>query len=124
MKDITTFINESQVPIFSTDSIISCDGIKKPYQIGKLKITDHAESYEEALTMIERDTDDEDFLYFVGWVAHNKQWECATQTHYWTKKGAHGAVILVSSTGQEKTKEMLKKNFDRGDYVLCVVKRK
>ena len=124
MKDITTFINESQVPIFDTDSVINCDGITKSYQIGKLKIDDHAESYEEALTMIERDTEDEDFLYFVRWVAHNKRWECATQTHYWTKKGASGNVILVSSSGDEMTKEKLKKQFSWGDYVLCAVKRK
>ena len=83
-----------------------------------MKITDHAESYEEAVTMIERDCDKDDKLYFIRWNKITKCWENATVTFYWQK--GSGNEILVSSEGDSKTKETLKKNFNN-DVVLVVV---
>ena len=40
-------------------------------------------------------------------------------TFYWQK--GSGDEILVSSEGDSKTKETLKKNFNNVDYVLVVV---
>lgn len=123
MKNIKTFIIEStSVPVFDpSESEIRSDGKKLVGAIYSkdMKITDHAESYEEAVTMIERDCDKDDKLYFIRWNKITHCWENATVTFYW-KKGS-GDTILVSSEGDEKSKETLKKNFNNVDYVLVVV---
>ena len=126
MKDITTFINESNnAPIFNvSESEIRCDGktlIGAIYS-KDMKITDHAESYEEAVTMIERDCDRDDMLYFIKWNNIRGLWETASVTFYWTK--GHGDEILVSSEGDSKTKEKLKRDFTNTNYVLVVVRKK
>lgn len=124
MKDIVSFLTESNnVPIFSPDSDINCDGktLKGALYKNEFKVVDHAESYDEAVTMIERDCTDADKLYFLKWNKFSKYWEAATITYYWTKKGAKGDEILVSSEGDGKTKERLEKDFNNKDYVLVVV---
>lgn len=87
-----------------------------------MKITDHAESYEEAITMIERDCEKDDKLYFIRWNKIKKYWENPTVTFYWQK--GSGDTILISSEGDKKSKETLKKNFNNTDYVLVVVGKK
>lgn len=123
MKDIVTFINESNVEIFDpNESEIYCDSKKLVGAIydKDMKIIDHAESYEEALTMIERDCTDDDKLYFIHKNSTHNYWETSTVTFYW-KKGK-GDKILISSDGDEKTKEQLKTNFDHGDILVVVNK--
>ena len=123
MKYISKYIVESNnVPIFDpSKSEIRSDGkiLVGAIYSKDMKITDHAESYEEAVTMIERDCDKDDNLYFIRWNKITKYWENATVTFY-LQKGS-GDEILVSSQGDSKTKETLKKNFNNVDYVLVVV---
>jgi len=123
MKNIKTFIIEStNVPVFDpSESEIRSDGktLVGAIYSKDMKITDHAESYEEAVTMIERDCDKDDKLYFIRWDKLKKYWVNATVTFYWQK--GSGDEILLSSEGDYKTKETLKKNFNNGDYVLVVV---
>lgn len=123
MKDLHKYIIEStNVPVFDpSESEIRSDGktLVGAIYSKDMKITDHAESYEEAVTMIERDCDKDDKLYFIRWDKLKKYWVNATVTFYWQK--GSGDEILVSSEGDYKTKETLKKNFNNGDYVLVVV---
>jgi len=123
MKDIKNYILESNnVPVFDpSTSEIRSDGktLVGAIYSKDMKITDYAESYEEAVTMIERDCDKDDKLYFIRWNKITKYWENATVTFYW-RKGS-GNEILVSSEGDSKTKETLKNNFNNADYVLVVV---
>lgn len=123
MKDITRFINESNnTPIFMPDkSEIRSDGktLVGAIYSEDMKITDHAESYEEAVTMIERDCEKDDKLYFIHWNKMKKYWENPTVKFYWQK--GSGDNILISSEGDKKSKETLKKNFNNTDYVLVVV---
>lgn len=123
MKDLYEYIIEStNVPVFDpSESEIRSDGktLVGAIYSKDMKITDHAESYEEAVTMIERDCDKDDKLYFIRWDKLKKYWVNATVTFYWQK--GSGDEILVSSEGDHKTKETLKKNFNDPNYVLVVV---
>lgn len=123
MKHISKYIIESNsVPVFDpSKSEIRSDGktLVGAIYSKDMKITDHAESYEEAVTMIERDCDKDDKLYFIRWNKIIKCWENATVEFYWQKGSSNE--ILVSSEGYSKTKETLKKTFDNDDVVLVVV---
>ena len=123
MKHISKYIIESNsVPVFDpSKSEIRSDGktLVGAIHSKDMKITDHAESYEEAVTMIERDCDKDDKLYFIRWNKITKCWENATVEFYWQK--GSGNEILVSSEGYSKTKETLKKTFNNDDVVLVVV---
>lgn len=123
MKDIKLYLTESNsVEVFDpSKSKIHSDGkaLVGAIYSKDMKITDHAESYDEAVTMIERDCDKDDKLYFIRWNKITKCWENATVTFYWTK--GSGDTILISSEGDEKSKETLKKNFNNTEYVLVVV---
>ena len=79
MKHISKYIIESNiVPVFDpSKSEIRSDGktLVGAIYSKDMKITDHAESYEEAVTMIERDCDKDDKLYFIRWNKIIKYWE-------------------------------------------------
>ena len=113
---------DSNIPEFGPESEIKCDGMKEKYKIGKLQIIDHATTFDEAIEMIESSSD-EDFFYFVKWNKSLHSWECATQTFYFTKKGASKDNILISSEGNGKTKETLEKNMKQPEYVLAKVSK-
>ena len=106
------------------DLIIQIKDKEYKYSIGPdLPIIDHAESYEEAITMIERDSEEGDRFHWLR-PLENGNWT-ASPDFYWTKyiDNRWPEVLLKSSDGDKYKKENIESMYNTQHLILVKVEK-
>jgi len=99
--------------------IIEIDGKEYNYMIGdKLQIVDHAESPEEAIVMIKRDSDEGDRFHWLKPLDNGNY--TASLDYYWVKYAKDG-YLLKSKSGIRYKKSNIISTYNDQKMILCKV---
>lgn len=99
--------------------IIEIDGKEYNYMIGdKLQIVDHAESPEEAIVMIKRDSDEDDRFYWLRPLDNGNY--TASLDYYWVKY-AKDDYLLKSKSGIRYKESNIISTYNDQNMILCKV---
>ena len=99
--------------------VIEIDGKEYNYMIGdKLRIIDHAESPEEAIVMIERDSDEGDRFHWIKPLDNGNY--TASLDYYWIKY-TKDDYLLKSKSGIRYKKSNIISTYNDQKMILCKV---
>ena len=99
--------------------IIEIDGKEYNYMIGdKLQIVDHAESPEEAMVMIKRDSDEGDRFHWIKPLDNGNY--TASLDYYWIKYTKDG-YLLKSKSGIRYKESNIISTYNDQNMILCKV---
>ena len=99
--------------------VIEIDGKEYNYMIGdKLQIVDHAESPEEAIVMIERDSDEGDRFHWIKPLDNGNY--RASLDYYWVKYDKDG-YLLKSKSGIRYKESNIISIYNSQNMILCKV---
>lgn len=101
--------------------VIEIDGKEYNYMIGdKLQIVDHAESPEEAIVMIERDSDEGDRFHWIKPLDNGNY--TASLDYYWVKC-TKDDYLLKSKSGIRYKKSNIISTYNDQHMILCKVEK-
>ncbi len=139
MKDLKIFILEKLIinkdikinkHIDNDNIVIEIDGKEYDYMIGdKLQIVDHAESPEEAIVMIKRDSDEGDRFYWLRPLDNGNY--TASLDYYWVKytkdnyllKYTKDYYLLKSVSGIKYKESNIISTYNEQHMILCKVEK-